>query len=238
MVFDFPNTDNALRREAGTATKAVDCPAMGSLLIGLTGGIGTGKSRVADVLRGLGAAVECSDRIVRELQARGGEALAQIVEQFGAEFLTAEGELDREKMGALVFREPEARLRLGQIIHPLVYRTLTERSAGHRAAGIPVIVQDIPLLLEGRLAGTGSGAKTPFDVIAVVYASEEQQLRRIMDRDDLTREAAIARIGAQVPIEKKRELADVVIDNTGEWHRTVEQVHALFEDWEREAARR
>ncbi len=205
--------------------------ANGSLLIGLTGGIGTGKSRVADLLRALGAAVECSDAIVRELQARGGAGLAAIVEAFGPEYLTLEGELDRPKLGKLVFNDPGARTRLNLLIHPLVTRETQKRIAEHRANGVAVIVADIPLLLEGKQAGIGSGAILPFDLIVLVYATEEQQLARVMARDKLSREDALARIRSQLPIEQKRALADLVIDNSGSWEAAEKQVREHYAGW-------
>jgi dephospho-CoA kinase len=206
----------------------------GNTVVGLTGGIGTGKTRVADLLRELGAAVECSDLIVRELQAPGGEGLARIVEIFGEEYLLPSGELNREKLGELVFKSPEARRTLGPgIIHPLVYQQLSSRLAAHRQAGQPVIVLDIPLLLEGRKAGTGSGAGIPFDVVAVVYANEPTQVERVIARDGLDREAALARVRSQMPIEEKREMADALIDNSEAWDAAEKRVRELYADWAR-----
>jgi dephospho-CoA kinase len=204
-------------------------------LVGLTGGIGTGKSRVADLLTSLGAAVECSDKIVRELQAPGGAGLAAIVAHFGREMLLPSGELDRAKLGKRVFEDRDARMRLNLMIHPLVTAELQRRVAAHRAHGVRVIVVDIPLLLEGKKAGVGTGAVLPFDVIAVVYAPEALQLERVVARDRLSPADARARIGAQLPIEEKRALADVVIDNSGPWEATEKQVRALYADWERRA---
>ena len=211
--------------------------AKGSTLIGLTGGIGTGKSRVAELLRTLGAAVECSDAIVRELQAPGGAGLEAIVAAFGGEYLTAEGELDRPKLGKLVFNDPGARARLNLLIHPLVTRETQTRIAAHRARAVPVIVADIPLLLEGKQAGVGSGAVLPFDRIVLVYATEEQQLARVVARDKLSREDALARIRSQLPIEQKRAQADLVIDNSGPWEATEKQVRELYAAWVKSAPR-
>jgi len=205
---------------------------MSGLLIGLTGGIGTGKSRVSDLLAELGAAVECSDLIVRELQRPGGDGLEAIRAEFGDAYLTVEGELDRPKLGALVFEDAEARTRLNGLIHPLVMRELRDRSAAHLARGIQVAVVDIPLLLEGRKAGHGSGAELPFDEIVVVYATEDQQLQRVMARDGLDEAAARARIGAQMSIEEKRRFPGVVVvDNTGDWAKTEARVRELYAGW-------
>jgi len=205
-------------------------------VVGLTGGIGTGKSRVAELLRQLGAAVECSDLIVRELQAPGGRALSAIAQTFGAEYIGPDGALDRAKLGALVFKDPEARVKLNLIIHPLVFAELTERLKKHAEAGAPVVVLDIPLLLEGRRAGRGSGAGIPFDEIVVVYASEPTQIERVMTRDGLSRSDAELRVRAQLSIEEKRAMADTVVDNSGAWESTARQVRELWARWLRESA--
>lgn len=202
-----------------------------SFVIGLTGGIGSGKTRVAELLEELGAAVECSDRIVRELQVPGGAALAAIAKELGPEYVLPSGELDRARLGERVFREPEARRRLNDLIHPLVFGELRARLEAHIRAGASLIVLDIPLLLEGRASGRGSGTKLPFDAIVVVYADSETQIRRVMQRDGLSREDAVARLEAQLPIEEKRRLADVVIDNSSDWAQTEAQVRALHERW-------
>ncbi len=212
---------------------------MGSVLIGLTGGIGTGKSRVADLLTELGAAVECSDLIVRELQAPGAPALEAIRAEFGTEYITAGGELDRPKLGALVFGDAEARGRLNALMHPLVTDELRRRAERQQDAGVPVVVVDIPLLLEGRRSGTGAGAVLPFDEIVVVYASETQQIERVMARDGLDADAARARVAAQMSIEDKRAFPGViVVDNTGDWSVTEKQVRELHARWVAEAGAR
>jgi dephospho-CoA kinase len=201
------------------------------LIVGLTGGIGTGKSKVADLLRELGAGVACSDQIVRDIQKAGSEALAEIARRFGEEYILPSGELDRARLGDLIFNDPEARLALNGIIHPRVMRRLSEAIEEFRSEGRAVGVLDIPLLLEGRLAGKGSGAVLPFDLIVVVAASEEAQLERIMARDGLSREDARARIASQMPIEEKCKHADVVIDNSGPWEQTEKQVRELYAAW-------
>jgi dephospho-CoA kinase len=202
-----------------------------TLVVGLTGGIGTGKSRVVELLARLGAAIVDSDRIVRELQQPGGAALARIAETFGREYLLPDGNLDRAKLGKLVFDHPAERLKLNAIMLPAVTAELRARMERLRAAGERVIVLDIPLLLEGRKSGTGAGAVLPFDVVVVVYADEETQVRRVMERDKLSRPDARARVGSQLPIEEKRRMADVVIDNSGDWDATEKRVRELFAQW-------
>ena len=204
-----------------------------TLVVGLTGGIASGKSSVARLLEDLGAAVHCSDEIVRDLQAPGGEALEQIAESFGREYLTAEGELDRAKLGALVFDDPEARQKLNDIIHPAVFRKLREGMERAHAEGEAVVVLDIPLLLEGRQTGRGSGALLPFDVVVLVYADVSTQVERVVARDGLSVAEAEARIRSQLPIDEKRALADIVIDNGGDWESTDRQVRELWKGWSR-----
>ncbi len=197
-------------------------------LVGLTGGIATGKSTVASVLEKLGATVVCADEVVHELQAPGSPVLAEIARAFGPEVLDERGALRREALGDLVFRDEAARRRLGEIMHPRVIAEMLRRAEEARAAGVPLVVLDIPLLLEGRRAGTGSGALIPFDAVVVVYAPEEAQVERQVARNAYSREEAERRVRAQMPIEEKRRLADHVIDNSGSPEDTERQVRGLY----------
>lgn len=202
-----------------------------TFVVGLTGGIATGKSRVAGLLEGLGARVVCADRIVREIQSPGSDALKEITQAFGEDCALPSGELDRGKLGNLVFRDPGARKKLNDIIHPRVTRMMAQQLDEHRLSGAAVVVLDIPLLLEGRKAGRGTGAVLRFDEIVVVYADEGVQLERLTARDGLSRDDALARIAAQMEIEEKREMADVVVDNRGSWEETERQVRELYSRW-------
>ena len=206
---------------------------MRSLVIGLTGGIGTGKTRVSDLLRELGAAVVCSDEIVRQLQAPGGEILQRIAETFGSDYVLPSGELDRARLGALVFNDAAERQRLNDIVHPATGRETARQLALQREAATPVIVLDIPLLFEVRRPGTP--AAHPTDFVVLVYATEDMQRERIVARDELHADEAMARIKSQIPIEEKREQADVVIDNTGAWDATEKQVRELYAEWVKRA---
>lgn len=202
-------------------------------VVGLTGGIGTGKSTVARLLAGLGALVIDADAIVHELQARGTPLLAQIAEAFGPAILRADGSLDRERLGQLVFADPAARRRLGELVHPAVGLEMLRRLEAAKASGAPLVVLDIPLLLEGRDArGADPGrARTASDLVSeviVVYAREEQQIERQMARDGSAREHATQRLRAQLPIEEKRKLADFVIDNSSTPEETERQVRELY----------
>lgn len=198
-------------------------------VIGLSGGIGTGKSTVARMLAELGAVVIDADAIVHELQAPGTPMLAEIAAAFGAEMIRPDGSLDRARLGDLVFRDPEARLRLGRIVHPGVGAEMLRRLAAAREAGAPLVVLDIPLLFEGRKAGSGSAAQLAMDATVLVYARESQQIDRQVTRDDCDREEALRRVRSQMPIEEKRALADFVIDNSGSLSDTERQVRELYE---------
>lgn len=201
-------------------------------VVGLTGGIGTGKSTVGRMLAALGAVVVDSDAIVRELQAPGTPLLAEIVASFGREMLLPDGSLDRARLGALVFSDPAARARLNALVHPAAGRETLRRLEAARAAGARLVVLDIPLLLEGRAARvTRDPKRVASDAaqeVIVVYAPEALQIERQMQRDGATREHALARIRAQLPIEEKKRLADHLVDNSGSLSDTERQVRELF----------
>ena len=198
-----------------------------TVVVGLSGGIGTGKSSVARLFAEAGAVVIDADAIVHELQAPGTSLLAEIAEAFGPEVLRADGSLDRERLGSIVFRDPEARRRLGAIVHPKVGAEMLRRLEAARAAGARLVVLDIPLLFEGRKAGTGSAALLGFDASVLAYAPEALQIERQIARDRCSRDEALRRIRAQLPIEEKRALADHVIDNSGALTDTARQVRDL-----------
>lgn len=202
-------------------------------VVGLTGGIGTGKSTVGRLLAALGAVLIDSDAIVRELQAPGTPLLARIVERFGPEMLRPDGSLDRARLGQLVFSDTEARRRLNALVHPVAGRETLRRLEAARAAGAALIVLDIPLLLEGRAQAGENVARghTASDLateVIVVFAPESAQIERQIARDGVTREHALARVQAQLPIEQKRALADYVIDNSCTLADTERQVRELF----------
>ncbi len=190
--------------------------------LGLTGGIGTGKSTVSGILRELGATVIDADEGTRAVQAPGSEGLRRIVEAFGPGILTPAGELDRAALAEIAFHDRAARERLNGIVHPLVRLWMAERQAEAAERGDAVAVLDIPLLFEARGAGV-------FETVVLVYAPEELQLRRLVGLRGMSPEQARARIAAQMPIEEKRRLATHVIDNTGDraaLRREVERVWA------------
>ena len=188
--------------------------------VGLTGGIGTGKSTVSAHLRRLGATVIDADEATRAVQARGSDGLRQLVDAFGPGILGPGGELDRPALAAIAFADPAARRRLEAIVHPLVRRWMAEQALEAADRGEAMVVMDIPLLFESR--GTAG-----FDAVVLVYAPEELQVRRLVDLRGMSEEQARARIAAQMPIEEKRRLATHVVDNTGsldDLHRQVERL--------------
>ena len=189
-------------------------------IVGLTGGIGTGKSTVSAMLRDLGATVIDADEATRAVQAPGSEGLHRLVAEFGDGILTAGGELDRARLADIAFNDPEARQRLNAIVHPLVRLWMAERQREAVERGDPVVVMDIPLLFEAR----GAGA---FETVLLVYAPDEVALGRLETLRSMSEGAARARMAAQMPIEEKRRLATHVIENTGdldELRRRVERV--------------
>jgi dephospho-CoA kinase len=196
-------------------------------VIGLTGGIGTGKSTVSRLFAELGAEVVDADAIVHELQAPGTPLLAELVQAFGADILDAAGRLDRERLADRVFRDPAQRQRLNALVHPRVGVEMARRIEAARGGGAPLIVLDIPLLFETRPRDRDA-ARAGFDATVLVYAPREVQIARTLARDGCSREEAQRRIEAQLPIDDKRALADHVIDNGGSLADTERQVRALF----------
>jgi len=174
------------------------------LKVGLTGGIGAGKSEVSRLLVERGAVLIDADRIAREVVAPGTSGLAAVVEAFGTEVLAADGSLDRPKLGSIVFADPERLAVLNSIVHPLVGARSRELEAA--AAEDAVVVHDVPLLAENALAPL-------YDVVIVVDASPETQLDRLVRLRGMTEHDARARMAAQATREKRRAIADVVIDN-------------------------
>jgi dephospho-CoA kinase len=196
-------------------------------ILGLSGGIGSGKSTVTRILDELGATTIDADAIVHEQQAAGQPMLEEISAAFGDEVIAEDGSLDREALGAVVFRDEKARVRLGAIVHPPVIAEMMRQAKAAVEGGDPLVVLDIPLLFEGRVSGRGSGASMNFDETVCVWVSRDVQVERTMARDACDAAEAERRIEAQLPIDEKREMADHVIDNSGTIENTREQVVAL-----------
>lgn len=191
-------------------------------LIALTGGIASGKSTIARRLAEHGAVVVDADQIVRDVQAVGSPVLAQIAETFGDEVLHNGGALNRAALGARVFGDVDALQRLNHIVHPAV-RAESQRQfdAAFAVDPLAVVVYDVPLLKEAR-------SEDPWDLIVVADAPAALRARRLVDLRGMTADDAQARISAQVSDAERREIADVVIDTSGDLEQTEQQVDALW----------
>lgn len=188
--------------------------------IGLTGGIGSGKSTVLAMLAARGAATVDADALSRGVTAPGGAAIGPIAEAFGADFIAADGSLDRARMRAQVYADAGARRRLEAIIHPLVQAAIAQQDAQARAAGARCMIYDVPLLVEsGRW-------RSELDRVLVVDCHPDTQVQRVMARSGLTREEVGAIIAAQAPRALRLAAADAVIFNDG---LTLEQLRAEVE---------
>lgn len=174
------------------------------LKVGLTGGIGAGKSEVSRLLVEHGAVLIDADRIAREVVAPGTPGLAAVVEAFGPEILTGDGSLDRPRLGSVVFADPEKLALLNSIVHPLVGARSRELESA--ASTGSVVLHDVPLLTENGLAPL-------YDLVVVVDASPGTQLDRLVRLRGMTEDDARARMAAQASREQRREIADIVIDN-------------------------
>ncbi|UQA96075.1 dephospho-CoA kinase [Streptomyces halobius] len=188
--------------------------------VGLTGGIGAGKSEVSRLLASYGAVIVDADRLAREVVAPGTPGLAAVVEEFGDGVLTPDGSLDRPKLGGIVFADPEKLKALNAIVHPLV----GARSAELEASAGPdaVVVHDVPLLAENGLAPL-------YDLVIVVDVAPETQLDRLVRLRGMTQDEAKARMAAQATREQRLAVADIVIDNDGPLAALEPQVRAVWE---------
>jgi dephospho-CoA kinase len=190
-------------------------------LIGLTGGIASGKSLVSARLAELGATIVDADVLAREVVEPGTEGLAAIAEHFGPAVISADGTLNRPALGAIIFADAEQREKLNAITHPAVWRRARELFAA--AAADEVVVYDVPLLVEGA-----KGRQLDFDLVAVVNASMATRLRRLMELRGMTREEASHRLNSQASDAERLAVADVVIENDGTVDDTLQQVDALW----------
>jgi dephospho-CoA kinase len=200
-------------------------------LVGLTGGIATGKSTFAGALRELGVPVVDADRLAREAVRRGGPVLEAIVREFGPQALGADGELDRKRMADLVFADAGARARLEAIVHPAVRAELQRETAGLAAAGHDLAFYDVPLLYE-------RGRELEFECVVLVFAPPEAQRARLAARDGFSPAEAEARLAAQMPIEAKARRADVVVVNDGDLAALRAKAAPLLRDLRRGLGRR
>jgi dephospho-CoA kinase len=189
-------------------------------VLGLTGGIASGKSMVALMFAQLGADVIDADQLARDVVEPGQPALAEIAATFGRDVLSPDGRLNRNKLAHLIFTDNAARAKLDAITHPRI-RERMEAEVGMRGTGPGVLILDIPLLYENARAGS-------VEKVIVVWVDPKTQLRRLTEREGLTVDAARQRIAAQMPIDTKRARADHVIDNTGSREDTRHQVENIY----------
>ncbi|WKK22492.1 dephospho-CoA kinase [Streptomyces olivoreticuli] len=197
------------------------------LTVGLTGGIGAGKSEVSRLLASYGAVVVDSDKIAREVVEPGTPGLAAVVAEFGPEVLTAEGALDRARLGAVVFADPERLAALNAIVHPLVRARSAELSAA--AAPDAVVVHDVPLLAE-------NGLEALYDLVVVIDAGTRTRLERLVRLRGMTPDEANARMAAQATREQRLAVADFVIDNDGPLEALAPQVEKVWAQLRERAA--
>ena len=191
--------------------------------IGLTGSIATGKSTVTNMLKELGAFVIDCDKTARDVVAPGTRGLAKIEAAFGKDAVAADGSMDRVYIGDLVFRNPEMKKRLENILFPLIFEALNEELLRlEREGAMPVVFLDMPLLYEVKY-------DSYVDEVWLVYVPFEVQLSRLMKRNGYTKEEALLRIHSQISVDKKKALAQQVIDNSGTLEDTKEQVRSLWE---------
>lgn len=185
--------------------------------VGVTGGIASGKSTVAKILQSHGFKVIDADQLAKLAVSRGSEGLQKVVLEFGPGVLTSEGDLDRKKMGELVFANPFLRQKLEQIVHPIVQQMAKNQKQQFETAGEKVAFYDVPLLFENQL-------ESSFDKVLVIGSHESMQIERIQLRNQLTKEQAFARVQAQIPLAIKKSKASYYIENNGSVEELEKQV--------------
>ncbi|MCS1380695.1 dephospho-CoA kinase [Lysinibacillus sphaericus] len=194
------------------------------MIIGLTGSIASGKSTVAKMMTALGLPIVDADVVARDVVEPGTETLALIVQNFGAEILLEDGNLNRPKLGDIIFHEPAKRKILNDIMHPAIRQEMLRQRDAYIEAGQKHVVMDIPLLFESKLEHF-------VERILVVSVSEEVQLRRLMERNQLSKEDALARMHSQLPMSVKEKSAHAVIYNNENLQQTEEQLKKILTHW-------
>jgi dephospho-CoA kinase len=190
-----------------------------SMVLGLTGGIATGKSTVSQVFKEAGFPIIDGDLIAREIVEPGQPALKEIAAAFGSQMIDDKGSLNRKKLGKIIFNDSTKRVQLNKIMSPYLRKAILAELEQKKQQA-PLVVLDIPLLYEG-------GYEQFVDQVAVVYVPEKIQLQRLMQRDQLTTKEAQQRINSQWPIEQKKQLAEIVFDNQG----TKEETKNVVKEW-------
>lgn len=193
------------------------------LVLGITGGIACGKSLISGLFRQLGAATLNADDLARTAVSPGSAAFTRIVDHFGREILTPEGEIDRPKLAKRIFSDPEERLALNRITHPVIAALATARLCELASRpGVPLVVYEAPLLFEAQ-------AEDRVDCVLVVASKPEKQLERLMLRDGISRNEALRRIASQMPLAEKIARADLVIENDGSPEEAAQAVRSVFD---------
>ena len=194
------------------------------MLIGLTGGVATGKSLVTDELKRLGALVIDADIIAREVLRPGDAVYEAVLTEFGESILDDSNEIDRKKLGNMVFNDSEKLKMLNSLTHPEIIRRMKARvEALERGAPGALVVIDAPLLIE-------VGMHKDVDRVIVIYADNDRQIERLRTREGISVKEAITRISAQIPMEEKIKLADHIIDNSGTKEATIKAVQELYKE--------
>jgi dephospho-CoA kinase len=192
-------------------------------IIGLTGGIASGKSIVAGILEEMGAVVIDADQLARDVVKPGTDQYQAIVETFGEKVLQPDGTLDRKALGRIVFADPNARVQLERITHPAIIKLAEERLKEERLKGTEIVIYMVPLLLEAGLASS-------VDEVWVVYADENTQIGRLMKRDNIGRDEALRKMAAQMPMDEKVKFGKVIIDNSGTPDETRRKLKKLWQE--------
>ncbi|GAB6256512.1 dephospho-CoA kinase [Peribacillus sp. NPDC055009] len=193
-------------------------------IIGITGGIASGKSTVSLYLQELGFTIVDADLASRAVVEPGEEAYHQVVKAFGEDILLTDGNIDRVKLGSIIFNDQEKRLLLNGIVHPAVRNWMRVKTEAALSSGEETVFMDIPLLFESKLTFM-------VDKTLLIYVDEQVQLQRLMNRNGLSETEALARINSQMPLADKKALADAVIDNNGDINETKRQVKAILSEW-------
>jgi len=223
FTLDFANVNCIVFR---LENKCPGCRTIGGefmKVVGLTGGIASGKSFVSRILASCGAVVVDADRLAREVVEPGEPAYREIVEHFGDGVLMPDGTLDRKALGRIVFADPASRAELERITHPAIAERAARRVEEERGRGTRVVFYAVPLLIEAGLVST-------VDEVWLVTVDTETQLERLMKRDAVPREEALLKISAQMPLDEKIAYADVVIDNNGAREETERRVRDAWEN--------
>jgi len=190
--------------------------------IGLTGGIGTGKSTVSSILKNEKIKIIDADFISKEVLEKNPQILEMVRTQFGSGFFDWRGEFRRKEFGNHIFRFPKQRIKYESIIMPYIKETIEENIKAYEKKGEKIVIIDAPTLIENKM-------HTDMDYIVLVYADNSIQMQRVISRDKLTKAEAVSRINSQMPMEEKKEYANIIVDNNADLIETQKQVYDLID---------